>query len=88
MVGKNQHAGFSEGLSSPANDWFDVTPSDGTELAQIPRALFIGAGGDLVLTDAGGNDSTFKVLSGQLLPVRPTFVKATGTTATDIIGIF
>lgn len=87
-MAEDQHEDFREGLESPANDWFEITPDDGTELAQIPRALFIGIGGDLVLTDAGGNDSTFKVISGQILPVRPTFVKATGTTATDIVGIF
>jgi len=84
----DQHSDFREGLESPANDWVAITPSDGTELANIPRALYIGTGGDIVLTDSGGNDVTFQVLTGQLLPLRPTFVKATGTTATGIVGIF
>jgi len=87
-MAEDQHESFREGLESPANDWFEITPSDGTELAQIPRALYIGTGGDLVLADASGNDATFKVLTGQILPLRPTFVRSTGTTAEDIVGIF
>ena len=51
-------------------------------------ALYVGVGGDVVLTLQSGSDATFKNLaSGQLLPVQVTHVKATNTTATNMIAL-
>jgi hypothetical protein len=49
----------------------------------------VGTGGDLVGRAAGSNaDVTFKNLaSGQILDVRLQYVRASGTTATDIVGL-
>lgn len=69
-----------------AADAAAVTTSDSTVLTAV-RALFVGTGGNLTLTFPSG-DVVFKnVASGQLLPVRPSKVKA-ATTATDIVAIF
>ena len=53
------------------------------------QALYVGVGGDVVVTLAtSGSDFTFKNLaSGQLLPVQFTHVKATNTTATNMIAL-
>ena len=63
----------------------NVTKSDSTILNSV--ALYIGVGGDLTVTMAGGGDVEFKnVPSGTFLPIAVTKVKA-ATTATDILAI-
>jgi len=53
------------------------------------QALYVGVGGDVVVTLAtSGSDFTFKNLaSGQLLPVQFTHVKQSNTTATNMIAL-
>jgi len=53
------------------------------------QSLYVGVGGDVVVTLAtSGSDFTFKnVASGQLLPIQITHVKATNTTATNMIAM-
>jgi hypothetical protein len=51
--------------------------------------LYIGTGGDVKVTTAGGTDVTFvNTNSGQIIPLTITKVFATGTTATNIVGFF
>lgn len=75
--------------SQPARQAFAVTPHATNEIDPLPKALFIGTGGTLVGRAAGSNaDVTFKNLqSGQILDVRLKYVRASGTTATDIVGL-
>jgi hypothetical protein len=56
----------------------------------VPKALFVGTGGDLVARGVGGGaDVTFKNLaSGSLLPFRAEYVRATGTTAQHILALY
>ena len=53
------------------------------------QSLYVGVGGNVVVTLAtSGSDFTFvNVASGQLLPVQITHVKATNTTATNMIAL-
>lgn len=73
----------------PSRAPFAVTPHDINELPTIPKALYIGTGGTLVLRGMDdGADVTFKnVASGQVIDVRARHVRATGTTASDIVGL-
>lgn len=66
-----------------------ITPHNSNELAVIPKALYVGTGGDITLQGANGSSNVvFKnVPSGAILPVRPLFIRSTGTTATDIVGL-
>ena len=58
------------------------------DLSGTYEALYIGVGGDVVVTMVGTGNFTFKnVASGQLLPVRITHVIHTNTTATDMIAL-
>ncbi|MFT4115419.1 spike base protein, RCAP_Rcc01079 family [Bradyrhizobium sp.] len=61
-----------------------VTPSDSTVLSGV-RALWVGTGGNLTLSFPSGDIVVKNVASGQLLPVRPSKVKA-ATTAADIVA--
>lgn len=68
---------------------FTVVPDDTHELAVIPKALYVGTGGAITLRGVQGSaDVVFKnVGNGQVLDVRAQFVRATGTTATDIVAL-
>lgn len=76
------------GLSSPADRFAAIIPNDGADVAEMPRALFIGGGGNLVVQGRDGVSATFIVGAGQILPIRAARVMATGTTASDIVGLF
>ena len=74
----------------PAEYAAAVTKSDATVLSPVPRALYIGVGGDVVVTMAAdGSDVTFaNVPTGTKLPVRVSKVKSTGTTASSIVALY
>ena len=83
----DQHSSFTEGLTSPADNQVAITPSDSTDLAFNSRAIRVGVGGTLVVTPAGGgSDVTYTVYNGEVLPIRVSRVKATGTTATNLVN--
>ncbi len=68
---------------------FAIAPHDGNELAIVPKALYVGTGGQITLRGVSGvTDVVFKnVANGQILDVRAQFVRATGTTASDIVAL-
>lgn len=64
-----------------------ITPNDTTTFDPFYRSLRVGNYGDVVVTDIFGTDVTFEnVQDGETLPIWVSKVKATGTTATNIIG--
>jgi hypothetical protein len=78
-----------ETLSSPKGGAFSVTPNDSVDLTIGAIALYIGTGGDVKLTTSFGQTVTFVNLGdGQILPVRTSRVYASGTDATDIVGLY
>lgn len=80
----------ADAVSAPATRAVAVVPSDGDPLPDIPKALFVGTGGTLVMRGVGGGgDVTWKnVASGSLLPFRARYVRATGTTAADVVALY
>ena len=86
----DQFSGTLDSVSSPARRAVAVAPHDVNALADIPKALFVGTGGTLVARGAGGGaDATFKnIQSGSILPLRAEYVRATGTTAADILALY
>lgn len=76
------------GLESPASDGTAVTPADGTDLPTSTRGLWIGGAGTVVVITVRGTTLTFAgALGGSVIPVRAARVKATGTTATNIVAL-
>lgn len=64
-----------------------ITPNDTTVFAAT-RALWIGGAGAVAVTFADGTTATLSgVPAGTRLPIAVTQVKATGTTATLIVGL-
>ena len=73
--------------AAPASSSAAVTPSDSTDLGNVTRWLYVGGLGSLVCIMADGTTATFAAVpAGTLLPIRVSRVKATGTTATDIVA--
>lgn len=75
--------------SDPSTGFGAVTPSDAASLPQLPRALYVGTGGDLTVRSANGVSVLFaSVSAGSILPIRPDKVMATGTTASNIVALY
>lgn len=84
---------FSESsIDSPAAHAKVVTPADDVDLTKTTRAIYVGVGGNLAVKMRGiEGDSivTFVgVPTGALLPIRVREVRATSTTATNIVAIW
>lgn len=63
-----------------------VTPTDG--LTVEFRSLYVGGGGNLAVTMVDGSAVTFTAVpTGIVLAIQVKEVKATGTTATSILGL-
>lgn len=77
-------------IGDPASKAFSITPTDDVELAQTTRGLYVGGAGDISLKMVGDDTAVpFKgVTAGSLLPLRVKEVRATGTTATFIVGVY
>lgn len=71
-----------------ATDGFSITPNDSTALTNIAVGIYVGGAGDLKVDTKAGTALTFVgVAAGTFLPIAVTKVYATGTTATNIIGL-
>lgn len=73
----------------PVQGGFSITPNDSTDLPYYTRALYLGGGGNLKVTFIDGSVVTFVGLtSGTDWPWRVARVWATGTTCTNIVGMY
>lgn len=64
-----------------------VTTSDTT--TKLYAGFYVGVSGDVKVTTVGGTDVTFTAVpSGAIIPLSVTKIWSTGTTATNIVGLF
>ena len=86
----DQFSGVADSLTAPARRALAIVPSDSDALADIPKALYVGTGGNIIMRGAGGSgDQLWKnVPDGSILPFRAQFVRATGTTASDLLALY
>jgi hypothetical protein len=79
----------TDNLISPARNAFVITPNDSTTLPNATKAVFVGSGGSLKvrLIDAAADVVFTNVPNGTVLAVRVVAVRASGTTATDLVGL-
>ena len=82
---------FAYTPGGPSNSAAAVTPSDAADLpGGAAKALWIGGAGNLSLI--AENDTVAVALNavaaGQLIPLRVKRVRATGTTATNIVAFY
>ena len=76
--------------SAPATMALGVTPHDTNALADIPKALFVGTAGNIMMRGVNGSaDQLWKnIPAGTVLPFRAQYIRATGTTAADILALY
>lgn len=79
----------SDSVFAPSRTPFAITPDDNAGILPLPKAIYIGTGGDVTLRGVDADeDVVFRNLGGgQVLDVRAFFIRATGTTAGDIVGL-
>ena len=79
----------SDSLISPAQSCFVIVPDDLQDLEQVTKAIFVGQGGDVTVRPLDNvSDVTFRnVAEGAILDIRISAVRASGTTAADIVGL-
>lgn len=68
---------------APATDVVPVTPSDAAALSGV-RAIFVGTGGNLVITINGNNVTLPNIPDGTTLPIKGATRIRAATTASDI----
>jgi hypothetical protein len=78
------------GLADPGFKATAISPHDTNDLTDIPRALWVGLGGNVVVICKNDTASvTFNnVPAGSILPVSVKRVLATGTTASQILALW
>lgn len=82
-------ANAADQVSAPATRAVAVVPHDGNALADIPKVLYVGTAGTVTMRGVGGGaDTVWKVAAGAVLPFRAAYVRATGTTAADLLALY
>lgn len=78
-----------DSLIAPARNCFSITPNDVATLAALPKAIYIGSGGNIAIraVDSAQDVTFMNVASGTILDVRAMHIRATGTTASNLIGL-
>ena len=89
----DKFAGYADSVSDASTRAERITPSDTTDLTDIPKGLYVGMGGDLAmigLKDApGATGEVWKdVPAGAVVPFRPRRILATGTTAANLLALY
>jgi hypothetical protein len=83
-------ANLSGGLDSPATKAFAIVTDNATLLTNATRCVYVGVTGDVTALLVGDTASVlFKgVPAGTFMPIRAQRIDATGTTATNLVGIY
>lgn len=86
----DQFSNSADQVSAPATRAVAIVPHGANALGDIPKAIYVGTGGTIVMRGVGGTaDATWKgVPGGSILPFRAHYVRATGTTAADLLALY
>jgi len=88
MIGRN-FAGRAAAANGPVGAFRAVTPNDADDLPDgDTRGLFVGQAGSLMIVGGDGAEVTLHSAASQYHPLPVRRVRATGTTATDIIALY
>ncbi|MEM9809700.1 MAG: hypothetical protein AAF788_00590 [Pseudomonadota bacterium] len=79
---------FQTGLESPPSRGAAITPNDSADLPFAIRGLMVGGAGDVsVVTSAGDTVSLPALQPGVQYAILATRIRASGTSATGIVGL-
>jgi hypothetical protein len=75
--------------AGPGEQFFAITPSDGTNFNYSVRGIYVGVTGNVVCVNEAGTAVTFTAVpAGAILPVYAIRVNSTSTTATNMVGLY
>lgn len=78
----------SASMLTSSRDYFAITPHNSTNFTFKCRSIRVGVGGDVVAVREDGTAVTFVgCFAGEVLPIVAIRVNATGTTATNLVGL-
>lgn len=85
----DKFANDSDAVAAPSRSPFAVVPHDVNPLPVLPKALRVGQGGTLVLrgVDVTQDVTLLNVANGEVIDIRASHVRATGTTCTGIVAL-
>ena len=73
---------------APSRNAFTITPHDTNQLSDVTKGIYVGGAGVVTLRTANGlADVAFTCPAGVTLDVAALYVRATGTTATLLVGL-
>jgi len=80
----------TENLTTPAERAVALVPHDSNQIRETPKAIFVGTGGNITMRGIEeAADTVWKnIPDGAILPFRPKFIRATGTTAADMLLLY
>lgn len=82
-----RYSGRADAISAPAQGGFAITPSHVADLAAETRGLWVGASA-ICRWCSPRATRWFSPAPGSVLPLRVRRVKAAGTTATQLVGLY
>lgn len=78
----------AEALARPGLGAFAVTPNDSADLSIAARSLWVGVAGDVSVDTVYGDTAVVLKNVQGILPLAVVRVRATSTTATDIVALY
>lgn len=79
---------FRDSAAHPSRSPYAIIPDDTAALAVVPKGIYVGTGGDVALRGIEGSEDVIyrNLPDASYIAVRASHVRATGTTAADLIG--
>ncbi len=79
----------STSMIEPGDSAIAITPNNTQNLEHPTRGIYVGVTGNLRVLTIDNYDITFvNIAAGIIHPIRVLRVYSTGTTATDIVGVW
>lgn len=71
-----------------SEDFREITPHDSADFDQQPRYVYCGGGGIVQAVRVDGVVVPIRFQAGRGMAISPRRINATGTTATEIVGLW
>ena len=84
----DRYGAYGDDVSAPSTRPYAVVPNDTAPLPEVCKGIYVGTAGDVTLRGVNASaDVTYKNLgNGSYIGVRAAYVRATGTTAADMVA--
>ena len=85
---QDDYEGQDNSIIAASRNWAEITPHDTDKVTHFFKSIAVGGtGGALVMKGEDGVSATFWFNPGDIKPLSPSIVLATGTDCTPIYGL-